>query len=151
MQALTLSLYIRRRTGVPAGGRGGLRNMFYRSLGASSFAGFWRYWNPVFGFLLGRYIFVPLKRFLPPAIALIATFVVCGAIHDLVTTAARGSAAFLFTPWFFFLALGLLAGRAARRDLSAQPWLIRATANLAYIIACLVAALALKRLLSLLT
>lgn len=151
MQPLTLSLYIRRRTGVPAGGRGGLRNMFYRSLGASSFAGFWRYWNPMFGFLLGRYIFAPLQRFMPSGVALVGTFVVCGAIHDLVTTAARGSAAFLFTPWFFFLALGLLGGRAVRMDLSGQPWLIRATANLAYIIAGLAATLALKRLFAFLT
>lgn len=39
---LTLALYIRRRNGVPTGARGGLRNMLHRSLGARSFAGFWR-------------------------------------------------------------------------------------------------------------
>src|SRR3546814_6624257 len=40
---LTLSQYILRRNGVPAGARGSLRNMFQRSLGASTFAGFWRH------------------------------------------------------------------------------------------------------------
>ena len=146
---LTLSDYIRRRNGVPAGARGGLRHMLYRSLGAGSFAGFWRHWNPLFGYLLGRYIFVPLKRMMPSALALIVTFVICGAIHDLVTTAVRGSAAFFFTPWFLFLALGLLIGRAARMNLSRQPWLVRAAANLSYIATCLAAAVTIKRLFTL--
>jgi len=58
---LTLAQYVRRRNGVPLGASGSLRNMFYRSLGAGSIAGFWRYWNPVFGYYLGRYIYAPLK------------------------------------------------------------------------------------------
>jgi hypothetical protein len=123
--------------------------MLYRSLGAGSFAGFWRYWNPAFGFFLGKYVFAPLKRFMPSAFALIGAFVVCGAIHDLVTTAVRGSVAFLFTPWFLLLSLGVLCGRAMHMDLSGQPWLVRAIVNLSYIIACLIATLALKRLVAL--
>src|SRR3546814_14946088 len=95
----SLSQSILRRNGVPAGARGSLRNMFQRSLGASTFAGFWRHWNPVFGYALGRYVFAPLKRAVPSALALVATFVVCGAIHDLVIMAVRGAPAFLFTPW----------------------------------------------------
>ena len=142
---LTLASYIRRRNGVAAGARGGLGNMFYRSLGAASFAGFWRHWNPLFGYLLGRYVYAPLKGVFPPPLSLIITFGVCGAIHDLVTTAVRGSLAFFFTPWFLILALGLLAGRAARIDLSRQPWALRATANLAYLATCLGVTLAIKR------
>ncbi len=142
---LTLSRYIRRRTGLAPGARGSLRNMLYRSLGASSFAGFWRSWNPVFGYALGKYVYAPLKRPLPPALALVATFLVCGAIHDLVTMAVRGGAAFFFTPWFLLLGLGVLLGRAARMDLSGQPWALRAVVNLAYIGACLAATLVLKR------
>jgi hypothetical protein len=141
---LTLSQYIRRRNGLPAGARGSLRNMLHRSLGASSFAGFWRHWNPVFGYGLGRYVFSPLRRVVPAAVALVATFVFSGAIHDLVTVAVRGSMAFLFTPWFFFLGLGVLAGATAQMDLSGRPWLVRAAANIAYVAACLAAVLALK-------
>lgn len=51
-RGLTLSQYIRRRNGVPAGARGSLRNMFHRSLAASTFAGFWRHWNPMLGYAL---------------------------------------------------------------------------------------------------
>lgn len=143
---LTLARYIRRRNGVSAGARGSLRGMLYRSLGAPTFAGFWHHWNPVFGYALGRYVFAPLKLALPPAAALVATFVVCGAIHDLVTMAVRGAPAFLFTPWFFFLGIGVLLGRAAGLDLSGWPWPVRAAANLGYVAACLGVTLAIGRL-----
>jgi len=118
--------------------------MFQRSLGARSFAVFWQHWNPIFGYVLGRYLFAPLKRALHPAIALVITFVLCGAFHDLVTTLVRGSLACLFTPWFFFMSLGVLAGRLARMDLGHFPWGVRATANLGYVTACLGLALLLR-------
>ena len=140
---LTLSQYIIRRNGVPAGARGSLRNMLHRSLGASTFAGFWRYWNPVFGYTLARYVFAPLKLVVPSTVAHVVTFLVCGAIHDLVTMAARGSSAFFFTPWFFFLGVGVLLGNAMGLDFSGKPWPVRAAANLTYISACLVITIAL--------
>lgn len=143
---LTLSRYILRRNGVPAGAPGSLRNMLHRALGAPTFAGFWRHWNPVFGYLLGRHVFAPLKRVMPAAPALVATFVACGALHDLVTMAVRGAPAFLFTPWFFFLGSGVLLARALGWDLSGRAWAVRAAANLCYLAACLAITLALGRL-----
>jgi hypothetical protein len=118
--------------------------MLVRSLGADSFAGFWRYWNPIFGYGLGRFVFVPLKRVAPVPLALLATFVVSGAVHDLVTAAVRGSGAFLFTPWFFLLGLGVLLGDALKMDTSSWAWSVRAAVNVAYLAACLAAALLLK-------
>lgn len=108
---LTLATYVKRRNGVAFGEAGALLKMLYRSLGADSFAEFWQYWNPIFGYYLGRHVFVPLKNWLPPAIALIVTFIFCGALHDLVTTLVRGSIAFLFTPWFFVMGLGVVSGQ----------------------------------------
>ncbi len=139
---LSLSQYITYRNGVPAGARGSMRNMLQRSLGAPTFAGFWRHWNPIFSFALGRYIYSPLRRIVPAALALLATIVFCGAIHDLVTMAVRGSPAFLFTPWFFLLGAGVLVGRAVGLDLSGRPWVARAAVNLAYISVCLAITLA---------
>ena len=143
---MTLSQYIRRRNGLPAGARGSLRNMLNRSLGAGSFAGFWQNWNPVFGYGLGRYVFMPLRRVLPSSIAVVATFVVSGAIHDLVTMAVRSSPAFLFTPWFFFLGLGVLVGHAVHMNLSDRSWPLRAAVNTAYVVTCLLIVLLLKAL-----
>jgi D-alanyl-lipoteichoic acid acyltransferase DltB (MBOAT superfamily) len=147
-RTLTLGQYIRRRNGLPAGARGSLRNMLHRSLGAPTFAGFWQYWNPVFGYALGRYVFMPAKRIIPAPVALLATFVIRGAIHDLVTMAARGGPAVLFTPWFFFMGCGVLLGRALGLDFASRPWLVRAAANLAYVASCLLLTIALGRILA---
>ena len=135
--ALTLARYVRARNGVPLGARASLPNMLCRSLGASSFAGFWRFWNPIWGYYLGRFIFRPARRVLPPAPAVILTFAVSGALHDLAVTLIRGDPTFLLTPWFVLMSLGLLLGEALHMDLSARPWLVRASAHIAYIGACL--------------
>lgn len=111
--------------------------MLRRSLGAGSFAGFWRFWNPVFGYYLGRYSYAPLQRVMPRGPALILTFSLCGAIHDAVTTALRGSVTLLFTSWFIFLAIGVLIGNACGMDLSQRTWIVRAGVNLAYLATCL--------------
>ena len=145
---MTLAEYIRRRNGVPAGSPGSLRNMLNRSFGAGSFAEFWRYWNPIFGYGLGRYVYSPLKRVVPPAPALVLTFVVCGVLHDLVTMAIRGSVTFFFTPWFFLFGVGVLFGRAVGMDLSDRPWLVRAVVNLTYIGVCLALTILARRVFS---
>jgi hypothetical protein len=115
--------YVRRRNGVPLGDSRSLRNMLIRSFGAGSFGQFWQYWNPIFGYGLGKYVFSPLQRFLPSAVALVMTFIVSGGIHDLVTMAIRRSTAFLFTPWFFLLgvALTFIVGQWLAR--SSRKWL----------------------------
>jgi len=110
-----------------------MRNMFSRSLGAESFAGFWRHWNPVWGYALGSYVYAPLRRFIPPGPATIATFVVSGALHDVAASLVRGSAMFVVTPWFFLLGVGTVAGRVVGMDMSLRPWGWRAVANLAYL------------------
>jgi len=138
---LTMGAYIRRRNGVSAGESGGLQTMLKRSFGATSFAGFWQYWNPIFGYALGRYIYSPLKRFFPLPLALVVTFVVCGEFHDLVTMLVRGAPAFLFLPWFLFLGVGVVISRHFRMDLSLYPWGVRAIVNSAYLAVCLVLAL----------
>jgi hypothetical protein len=134
---MTLAQYIRRRNGVPVGSSGSLRNMFFRSFGAGSFSGFWHNWNPIWGYGLSRYVYSPLKRIFPPTASLIMTFVVCGALHDLVITAIRGSATFLFTSWFFLLGFGVVFGRTVGMDYSSSPWLVRACVNSTYVGTCL--------------
>lgn len=140
-QSVTLAQYVRRRNGVPLGARGSLENMLYRSLGAGSFAEFWQYWNPIWGYALGRYVYAPLRRILPAAFALILTFAVSGGIHDAVIMLVRGSVAFLFVPWFVLMSLFVVAGQALRVDYSQLPWAGRLMVNLAYTLGCLLVVL----------
>jgi hypothetical protein len=144
-KSLTLSQYVKFRNGVPLGDRQSLSNMLQRSLGAASFAEFWQYWNPIWGYGLGKYVYAPARRILPRAAAFIATFIVSGAIHDLVTMAVGRSFAFLFTPWFFLLGVGAVSGRALGMDLSNHPWWIRVSVNLIYLVSSLVVVLFIKQ------
>ena len=72
-------------------------------------------------------------------------FVVCGALHDLVIIAIRGSATFLFMPWFFLLGVGVVFGRAVGMDFSSRPWLVRGSENFIYLGACLAVTLIARR------
>lgn len=146
--SLTLAQYVQHHNGVPLGHPKSLHNMLYRSFGAGSFAKFWQYWNPIWGYGLGKFVHTPLQHFLPPAPALIVTFIVSGGIHDLATMAVRGSAAFLFTPWFFLLGIGVVLGRMAKMDLSRQPRWLRVAVNLTYLSACLAITILVKQTLN---
>ena len=133
-QGLTLAQYVKIRNGVPLGDSKALRNMLARSFGAGTFAEFWQYWNPIWGYYLGKRIYSPLVRIVPAALALILTFGASGLIHDLVTMGVSRSITFFFTPWFFFLGIGVALGRAFKIDYSSQSWLVRASINFTYLL-----------------
>lgn len=143
---MTLGEYVHRRNGTPLGGAGSIRNMLSRSFGAASFAAFWRHWNPIWGYGLRRFVHQPLRRLVPPAIAVLATFVVSGALHDGVATLVRGSTTLVMTPWFLLLGIGAYVGRLTGMDLSRSPWPWRATINLTYLGGSFAAALLLGSL-----
>ncbi|WP_218135293.1 MBOAT family protein [Parasphingopyxis sp. CP4] len=131
---------------MPLGANGALQNMLQRSFGAGSFAGFWRYWNPIFGYYLGRYVYRPASDVMPRWLALIITFLVCGSLHDLVTLLVRGSTQFLFTLWFFFFSIGILIGEVAGLDIAGLPTWLRAAIHIGYLSICLFCALSMQRL-----
>jgi hypothetical protein len=141
---LTLSEYVRRRNGVALGAPSSLKNMMARSLGARSFAVFWQYWNPIWGYYLAKKVYSPLSQFLSSAQALIATFLVSGLIHDLAVTLILGTPVFICTPWFFFLGLGVMVGKIMGMNLSHYSWVARATVNTLYLAACLGLALGVR-------
>lgn len=132
----SLRTWVLRRSGVPLGAPGSLRNMLARSLGAASFAGFWRHWNPVWGYALATRVYRPARRRLPRAGAVLLTFAASGLAHDLVIIAVRRSFALVFTPWFLLVSLGVLVGERAKMDLSRWPWAARAAAHVGFIGSC---------------
>ena len=104
--------------------------MLIRSFGAGNFATFWKYWNPIWGYYLGAYIFKPLKSLLPSAFALILTFGISGFIHDMVIMLIRWEYALIFTPWFLIMGIWIVTSELLKIDYSSHGWLVRAAINI---------------------
>ncbi len=133
--SLTLSQYVKKRNGVPLGASHSMRNMLARSLCAKSFAVFWHYWNPIWGYFLSRYVMRPLRRFLPLSFATFITFVVSGSLHDLAVSIVKWKAVFLFTPWFALMGLVVIASSKIGISYGHFAWYFRALINVFIIIA----------------
>jgi hypothetical protein len=114
--------------------------MLNRSLGAGKFSIFWQYWNPIWGYYLGKYIFKPLKFIFPSTLSLIITFAFCGFIHDLAIMLLKWKFALLLTPWFLFMGLSAILGDYAKIDYARFPWIARAVINILVISSCLLMA-----------
>lgn len=84
----TFAEYQRRRLGRRGPQWHQIVRMVGRSFGAPTFAAFWRYWNPLFGYYLYYRCYRPLIRIIPRPMAVIATFAASGVVHDLFATVA---------------------------------------------------------------
>ena len=115
-----------------------MTQMLKRSLGASSFHLFWQYWNPIWGYYLSRKIMKPLNKWFPSSLAVIATFAVSGALHDLAITLVKWKITFLFTPWFSLMSLIVLTTKKFGISYREYHWLVRALINTTLITVCLV-------------
>ena len=144
---MTLTEYIKKRNGVPIGSSKSLRNNLNRSLGAKNFSTFWNYWNPIFGFYLGKFIFKPLKKIFPVAVALLLTFVFCGLIHDTVNTIYRGKISLFFTIWFLLMGFAVLITKYLKHNFAKREWIFRASINLSIISFCFLITLYLTKFL----
>lgn len=133
---ITLTEYIKKRNGVAIGSPGSLRNNLYRSLGSRNFSAFWQYWNPIFGYFLGKFIFKPLKNFFPVTIAFLLTFLFCGLIHDAVTALVRGKTSFFFSIWFLVMGIAVLITKFLNHNFAEKKWITRASINFTIIGLC---------------
>jgi MBOAT, membrane-bound O-acyltransferase family len=139
---LTLAQYLRFRLGTE-GGKTAWFNFFIRPFGASSFAQFWRLWNPVYGYFLYYYSYRPLARVMPRSGAMLSTFIACGFfLHDLPAWVfSRRILPPGATIAFFMFGVGAVASDRFKMDLSRQPVPVRAAINLIYLAGCVVAML----------
>jgi len=131
---ITLAQYVKKRTGVPLGHKDSMRNMLSRSLGASSFYLFWRYWNPIWSYYLSRYVMKPSNEVLPVWCAVLVTFAVSGALHDLAVSIVKLKPVFFFTPWFSVMAVVVLISQFSQLQFSFAPWWLRALANISFVV-----------------
>jgi hypothetical protein len=84
---MTLREYVLHRSGTPLGSAGSIRAMLTRSFGARSFAAFGQHRNPVWGYPLAQLVHAPVLRAAPEAVAVLATFLVSGLLHDAAASA----------------------------------------------------------------
>ena len=141
-RTISLSEYVKKRNGVALGASGSMGNMLKRSLGANSFYLFWQYWNPIWGYYLSCKIMKPLSRLFPIWLAIIITFTISGALHDLAVTIVKWRFTFFFTPWFTLMGFIVLATKRFRISYKEYHWVIRASINTALVIVCLVLTIA---------
>lgn len=135
---MTLGQYLRFRLGAK-GGSAAWFNFFIRPFGATSFAQFWRLWNPVYGYYLYYYSYKPLSRVIPRSMAMLTTFVACGfLLHDLPAWAvSRRVLPPGATITFVLFGIGAVISERLHMDLSKWPVPARAALNLAYLAGCI--------------
>lgn len=122
----TYTEYERRRLGNPETRWAGIAHTFRRSFGASSFAKFWRYWNPLFSYYLYYRCYKPLAHFLPRSLAVIVTFAVSGAIHDLFASLVTADLFVLFVPVFAVFGLLVVVEEGLGSSFAGTPFWLRA-------------------------
>lgn len=143
---LSLAQYVKRRNGVPLGASHSMRNMLIRALGAKSFPVFWHYWNPIWGYYLSRNVMRPLSALLPAPLAVLATFLVSGALHDLAVSLVKWNGVMFFTPWFGLMGVVVIISDKLQLTYGQFAWYQRAAINAMIICSSLGVMLLLERL-----
>ena len=118
-----------------------LANLLVRPFAAPSFIGFWRLWNPVYGYYLYYWSYRPLRRVVPRPVAELATFAVSGfVLHDLPLFAARRGFGFPYLTAWFVLAGGIaIVAERLHIAVPSLPAPARVVLNAAYLLATLFA------------
>lgn len=143
---ISLSEYVNRVNGVPLGHKDSLKNMLSRSLGAASFPVFWHFWNPIWGYCLSRFIMRPVSRYIPNPAAVLVTFTVSGALHDLAVSLIRLDWVVFCTPWFFLMGVLVVISKALRSSYGHFSWPVRAAVNLMMVLSTLAITFAVNEL-----
>jgi len=135
-RSYSLNDYVVRRNGRALGASGSLTTMLSRSLTAPSPRIFWQYWNPIFGYYLGKYVYANFRKIFPSFLSIVFTFIVSGLIHDLVTIAVNGYTSFFFTLFFLLLSIVVILGESVNFNLLKHSKAVRVTFNLFYLTSC---------------
>jgi D-alanyl-lipoteichoic acid acyltransferase DltB (MBOAT superfamily) len=133
---MTLAEYILKRNGVPLGASGSLLKNLENAFGADSNASFWKYWNPIWGFYLAKYIYRPLNRYLPTTVSSIATFAVSGALHDLALGLMGLGWGNFLTIWFIVMGVYMNLSKFLDLHYTQFSFFIRAVINTSSIAFC---------------
>ncbi len=108
--------------------------MCRQSFTSTTFAGFWRSWNPLFSYYLLYFCYAPLRKRVPRPLAQIAPFALSGSVHDLAATVARGEPYLVFTLSFIFFGLWTVVERGIGLRVTVFPASIRPAYHLMLIV-----------------
>lgn len=81
---IPLNQYISTRFGGIEGEFPRFLYMLKKSFTTSTFRKIWTYWNPIYGYILGFYVYKPLKNWFPAIVAETLTFMINGIFYDIV-------------------------------------------------------------------
>jgi len=133
---MTLSEYVLKRNGISMRANGSLLKNLENWFGAESNVLFWKYWNPIWGFYLSKYIYLPLNRHLPKSLSSIVTFGASGALHDLaIGLLGLGWQNFL-TVWFVTMGAFMSISRSLDIRYGSFGFFSRAVINISSLASC---------------
>jgi len=130
---LSLRAYVSKKFGHHRTISGHLLYMFKNSFLSNSFKEFWQHWNPLWSYYLAYYIYRPLAKYTSKSIALILTFGVSGAFHDVFVMMLLGGFYYLFTRIFIAFALFIQIESKINISLSKVPLFIKPRYHIAVI------------------
>ncbi|MDB2484889.1 acyltransferase [Gammaproteobacteria bacterium] len=133
---MTLSEYVLKRNGIPLGSQGSLLQNLENSFGAESNVLFWKYWNPIWGFYLSKYIYLPLNRHLSKSMSSIVTFGVSGALHDLAIGLLGLGWQYFLTVWFVMMGAFMNISKSLNIRYGSFGFSSRAVINISSIASC---------------
>ncbi|MFB2668973.1 acyltransferase [Shewanella xiamenensis] len=87
----------------------------------------------MWGYYLSHNVMRPISQFLPMWLAVLVTFLVSGALHDLAVALVKWQTIFFFTPWFGIMGVIVIASNKYRLSYGTLPWIMRALINLLFI------------------
>ncbi|RXV59370.1 hypothetical protein DWB64_16025 [Fusibacter sp. A1] len=105
---ITMNQYISRRLDGVEGEIPRLIHMLNKCFKQKNFINFWKYWNPIYGYILGYYVRKPLRKIFPQKIARSLTLVINGMFHDIVVSLIIGRIFFSVTLLFIIYSLILV-------------------------------------------
>ena len=90
------------------------------------------------GFYLSKFIYLPLKKYLPQSVAALVAFGVSGSLHDLAIGIAGQGWQNFFTIWFLIMGLFLNASKSLGINYSKFRFTARVIINTSSIVFCFI-------------
>ena len=135
---MTLRRYLTKKLGNKKTITACLKFMLQKSFYSKSFREFWKHWNPLWSYFLTYYSYKPLKTKLPKSIAVLLTFGISGALHDVFVMLLLQKFYYLFTMIFLVFGALVLVESSLKISITSSSKVLRPIYHSTIIILCTV-------------